>query len=181
MDDQDTKADEISLTLDINNELEKARQAREARLKGWKPHKDPGQLRAGQWEMGVLARLSYGELHKVFGDAWVWGPNVRPMKGGDGMMATQFGVTSPDGDHLSLVAEWPRTKELDKEAQVDWTVTGFGTGYDSLGEWLAGVVGRIVCFTGTDKDDQETYRVTSVYSPPETSVTVENAEGKVDS
>lgn len=128
--------------------------------------KDPGELMAGMWEVGIVDSLTYNELHKAFGDAWVWGPNVRVMREGKTHMATQFGVASAAGRQWSLVAEWPRTREVPKDQPVNWYLTGTGTDFDSLGRWLASLAGRTISITASDPDEKETHGVTFAFHPP---------------
>ena len=150
---------------ELNLELDKARKAREERLQGWTALKDPGQLMAGSWEVGIIDSLTYNELHRVFGDAWVWGPNVRTMKAERSSMATQFGLVEPSGRQWSICAEWPRGREAAKDAPVNWYLSGTTSEFEAVGKWLANVAGRRVSITGTDADDIATFGVTYAFQP----------------
>lgn len=165
-DEKEAKATEKEVIAEINAELQKAHDARVARLQGWTPLKDPGELLAGMWDVGKLFEASVSELRSVFPTPWMWGPNVRVMQNEGHDLALQFGVMSPEGRHWSLVAEWRTRGACDEKARVVWYVTGTGCDYNSLGEWLAGVLGRRVSIVGADRDEQDSFGVTTVFSPP---------------
>lgn len=171
----DTMADETqpendgkSWQEDIANEVNKARAAKELRMEGFRVLKDPGELSAGNWHVGRMSYVTYGELHKEFGDSWVWGPNVWAMKNGKTFMATQWAILDPLGREWSLIAEWKRSEEVPKDKNADWDIYSTSCDYRGLGEWLSRLLGRPIPITCMDPDqkgsgDEPHYGIVQVY------------------
>lgn len=159
MDDEERKQKLTAVFKELHDESEKARELKAKKFDGWTLIEAPGELSPCIWKVADIIGPSLKDLSDLMGAPWVYGPRAKPMLLSTSMVATQFGIMSPEGTHFSFYKEWARLDALDESKSPEtWMLYSRSSDFELVGQWLANAFGVHITIIGDDPDVKNRYK-----------------------